>query len=185
MLRFAPFVLKYVHNNKKTHKHKGAINIIQIFEKFSTQESCIHYLEEIRWKGTPTCPYCKSTKTAQLGKRCRCYNCITSFSVTVGTIFHKTKIPLQKWFLAISLILNAKMGSKWSQACKFAKIGIFLNFNLFQFAKMSRKTLLYDSGTLYHLILRGNGGQHIFFDDSDSRRFYQSSIGNLQQSGKW
>jgi hypothetical protein len=65
------------------------------------------------------------------------------------------------------------------------KWGIFLNFNLFQFAKMSRKTRLYDSGTLYHVILRGNGGQRIFFDDSDSRRFYQSSIGNLQQSGKW
>jgi hypothetical protein len=74
---------------------------------------------------------------------------------------------------------------KRGQACKFAKIGIFLNFNLFQFAKMSRKTRLYDPGTLYHVILRGNGGQRIFFDDSDSRRFYQSSIGNLQQSGKW
>ena len=84
------------------------MNIIKIFEKFPTQESCIQHLEEIRWKDTPTCPYCKSTKTAQFGDRHRCYNCITSFSVTVGTIFHKTKIPLQKWFLAISLILNAK-----------------------------------------------------------------------------
>ena len=61
---------------------------------------------------------------------------------------------------------------------------IFLNFNLFQFAKMFRKTRLYDPGMLYHVILRGNGGQLIFFDDSDYRRFYQSSIGNLQQSGK-
>ena len=109
MLRFAPFVLKYLHNNKKLINTKEQIkDIIQIFEKFPTQESCIRYLEEIRWRGTPTCPYCKSTKTAPLGKRYRCYNCITSFSVTVGTIFHKTKIPLQKWFLVISLILNAK-----------------------------------------------------------------------------
>ena len=59
-----------------------------------------------------------------------------------------------------------------------------LNFNLFQFAKMSRKTRLYDPGTLCH-VLRGNGDQRIFFDDSDSRSLYQSSIGNLQQSGKW
>ena len=63
---------------------------------------------------------------------------------------------------------------KWGQACKFAKIGIFLNFYLFQFAKMSRKPRLYDPNTLYHVILLGNGGQRIFFDDSDSRRFYQS-----------
>ena len=61
----------------------------------------------------------------------------------------------------------------------------FLNFNLFQFAKMSRKPSLYDPGTLYHVILRGNGGQRIFFDDSDTLRFYQSPIGNPQQSGKW
>ena len=84
------------------------MNIIHIFKKFPTQESCITYLEKVRWGDTPTCPYCKSKQTVPLGNRHRCYNCITSFSVTVGTIFHKTKIPLQKWFLAISLILNAK-----------------------------------------------------------------------------
>ena len=37
-----------------------------------------------------------------------------------------------------------------------------LNFNHFQFAKMSRKTRLYDPGTLYHVIRRGNGGQRTF-----------------------
>ena len=45
------------------------------------------------------------------------------------------------------------------QVCKN---GYSFNFNLFQYAKMSRKTRLYDSGTLYHVILRGNGGQRIF-----------------------
>ena len=42
--------------------------------------------------------------------RHHCNNCKTSFSVTVGTIFHHTHLPLQKWFLALSLILNAKKG---------------------------------------------------------------------------
>jgi transposase-like protein len=42
--------------------------------------------------------------------RFHCNNCFTSFSVTVGTIFHHTHLPLQKWFLAVSLILNAKKG---------------------------------------------------------------------------
>ena len=40
--------------------------------------------------------------------------------------------------------------------------GYSLNFNLFQLAKMSRKTRLYDPGTLYPVILRGNGGQRLF-----------------------
>ena len=42
--------------------------------------------------------------------RHHCNNCNTSFSVTVQTVFHKTQLDLQKWFLAISIILNAKKG---------------------------------------------------------------------------
>lgn len=86
------------------------MNIIQIFELFPTQQSCIKHLEKARWGDKPKCPYCKSLNTAGLQNRHRCYDCKTSFSVTVATIFHHTHMPLQKWFLAISLILNAKKG---------------------------------------------------------------------------
>lgn len=88
------------------------MNVIQIFNKFPTQESCIKHLEKARWKGIPKCPYCQSenTKAYKTELRHYCNNCKTSFSVTVGTIFHRTHLPLQKWFLAISLILNAKKG---------------------------------------------------------------------------
>lgn len=86
------------------------MNIIKVFKLFPTQESCVAHLEQARWNGTPTCPYCKSTNTHPNDNRHYCYNCKTSFSVTVGTIFHKTHLPLQKWFLAITLILNTKKG---------------------------------------------------------------------------
>ena len=42
--------------------------------------------------------------------RFHCSGCKASFKVTYGTVFHGTKIPLQKWFLAILLIVNAKKG---------------------------------------------------------------------------
>lgn len=88
------------------------MNIIQVYKQFPTTQSCLKHLESVRWKGTPICPYCKSVKQSPLkkGHRYHCNNCNTSFSVTVGTIFHKTKCDLQKWFVAISLILNAKKG---------------------------------------------------------------------------
>ncbi|MDA0780660.1 MAG: IS1595 family transposase [Rickettsiales bacterium] len=88
------------------------MNIIQVSRQFPTQESCIKHLEVARWRGVPTCPYCKSENTNPLTKEMRhhCNGCRKSFSVTVGTIFHDTRLPLQKWFLAISLILNAKKG---------------------------------------------------------------------------
>ena len=86
------------------------MNIIQIYKKFPTQEDCLKHLEQVRWNGKPSCPYCKSTNQTPMGKenRYHCNTCNTSYSVTVGTIFHKTKLDLQKWFLAVSLVLNAK-----------------------------------------------------------------------------
>jgi len=88
------------------------MNIIQIFQKFPTQEDCIEHIEAVRWNNEPTCPYCNSKNKSDMikEKRYHCNNCNTSYSVTVGTIFHRTHLPLQKWFLAISIILNAKKG---------------------------------------------------------------------------
>ncbi|MHB8626946.1 MAG: IS1595 family transposase [Aggregatilineales bacterium] len=86
------------------------MNIVEVYRKFPTEDDCIAYLEEVRWHGTPVCPYCHSDHTTPLPDEHRhhCNTCNTTFSVTVGTIFHHTHLPLQKWFLAISLILNAK-----------------------------------------------------------------------------
>lgn len=75
-----------------------------------THEECLVLLEQIRWGGIPTCPYCGSTKATAYKKehRYHCNNCFTSYSVTVGTLFHKTHVNLHKWFLAIALVLRDK-----------------------------------------------------------------------------
>lgn len=88
------------------------MNIIQVFKNFPTQESCIQHLESKRWPEKVTCAYCGSDRTypRKQDLRHHCNSCSKSFSVTVGTIFHDTRVPLQKWFLAISLIINAKKG---------------------------------------------------------------------------
>lgn len=88
------------------------MNIIQVYKQFPTQADCIKHLENVRWNGTPVCPYCKSTRQTPIKNsfRYKCNNCNTSYSVLVDTIFHKTKLDLQKWFVAISLVLNAKKG---------------------------------------------------------------------------
>jgi len=88
------------------------MDIVEIFELFSDQDSCIFYLEKVRWGEKPKCPYCKSSNSTPMPKQKRhhCNSCNISFSVTVGTIFHHTHLPLQKWFLAITLTLNAKKG---------------------------------------------------------------------------
>lgn len=91
------------------------MNLIDLFERFPDQESCIEHLERLRWRGTPVCSHCggmriKRKKEDGLGRvgRWQCADCRASFKVTCGTVFHGTKIPLQKWFLAIALMMNAK-----------------------------------------------------------------------------
>lgn len=98
------------------------MNIIQIFKQFPTQKSCIKHLEKLRWGKTPVCVYCGSTNTNPLNQEGRfrhyCNGCCRAFNVTVGTIFHGTHVPLQKWFLLISLMQNAKKGLSACQAAR-------------------------------------------------------------------
>src|ERR1700693_4187805 len=89
------------------------MNLIHIFQKFPDHESCIEHLEAVRWGDSPSCPYCGGLNVATKQEkhiigRWNCHACKSSFNVLSGTIFQKTKIPLQKWFLAVGLVLNAK-----------------------------------------------------------------------------
>jgi transposase-like protein len=88
------------------------MNIVQVYTLFPTEADCITHIEQARWHGKPLCPYCGSDRTSPMPKEQRhhCNGCKTSFSATVKTIFHHTHLPLQKWFVAISLVLNAKKG---------------------------------------------------------------------------
>src|SRR4030042_3129289 len=88
------------------------MDITKIYELFPKEDNCIEYLEKIRWNNKPKCPYCQSVNTTPTlkEKRHHCNTCNTTFSVTLGTIFHHTHLPLQKWFLAVCLTLNAKKG---------------------------------------------------------------------------
>lgn len=88
------------------------MDIFEVFAKFPKQDDCIAYLEKVRWQDRPCCPYCKSHKQTPLPKehRYHCNSCNTSYGVTVKTIFHRTRLPLQKWLLAVSMILSAKKG---------------------------------------------------------------------------
>lgn len=89
------------------------MNLLTIFSRFPDQEACIEHLENVRWGDAPYCPFCGSTTVARKADsgrvgRWNCHGCNSSFNVLSGSIMEKTKLPLQKWFLAIGLIVNAK-----------------------------------------------------------------------------
>ena len=89
------------------------MDLLSVMRRFPEQQACVSFLESVRWGGDPACPHCGSDQVApkrdsgRVG-RWNCHGCHSSFNVMSGTIFQGTKVPLQKWFLAIALILNAK-----------------------------------------------------------------------------
>ena len=100
------------------------MNLIEIFQNFQTQEQAVDYLEGVRWRGRPVCPYCKSEKVGRhasgdrASMRWQCRECTRAFAVTVGTIFHGTHISLKNWFLVLGLMLNAKKSASAYQIAR-------------------------------------------------------------------
>lgn len=100
-------------------------SLYDLLDYFSTEQVCEEYLAVLRWNGEPACPYCSSKKVNSLQgktKRYKCYGCRKQFSVKVGTIFHDSKIPLRKWFMAIYLVAAHKKGISSHQLAEDLKI---------------------------------------------------------------
>ena len=92
---------------------------MSIFKRFPDRHACIAHLEAVRWGDKPACLHCGSLHVARKREgervgRWNCQDCKNSFNVLSGTVMQKTKIPLQKWFLAIALIVKAKRSLKLS-----------------------------------------------------------------------
>ena len=90
-------------------------NLSDFSKHFKDEETCRKHLETQRWPdGKIVCPFCKSDRIYRFtdGKRFKCAGkeCKKQFTVTVGTIYENSKIPLQKWFLALYLLGSHKKG---------------------------------------------------------------------------
>lgn len=79
---------------------------------FATEESCLDYLERLRWPNGFVCPRCASIGQAYRASRTRlmCRACHHQGSVTAGTIFDKTRTPLRVWLAAAWYLTNQKQG---------------------------------------------------------------------------
>ena len=99
--------------------NKKQPSIFEIVSKFSTEEQCIAHFEHIRWPNGLRCLRCGSErvmkfdshgKTGKVRHLYECVDCRYQYSVTTGSIFHDSHLPLTKWFLAIYWICTAKKG---------------------------------------------------------------------------
>jgi transposase-like protein len=99
-----------------------ALNLDQILTHFDTDDKARAYLESIRWPLGVVCPHCQNRNEAPIWKleenakrKVRpglysCGKCGKQFTVTVGTIFEDTHIPLRKWLIGWYLLCSSKKG---------------------------------------------------------------------------
>ena len=90
-----------------------SITLPTLIEQYGSEEKCRTYLEELRWPDGPECPRCdEPTTISRLAARDKyeCDKCRYQFSVTAGTLFHDSHLPLWKWFLAVYMMCESKKG---------------------------------------------------------------------------
>lgn len=89
-----------------------AKTLIDFLAYFKDEATCIKYFEQVRFRNGFYCPHCGHAKINRFadGKRFRCSKCRKDFSIKTKTAFDNTKIPLQKWFMAMYLLSVNKKG---------------------------------------------------------------------------
>src|ERR1700685_3359291 len=101
-----------------------AIDLCELVDRFPDDQKCRNYLEHLRWRDGVRCPKCQGERISSILKRDQydCDSCRYQFSVTAGTIFHDTHLPLTKWFLAVYLICQSRKGMSANQLKRMLRI---------------------------------------------------------------
>ena len=86
--------------------------LLEMERRFSSEDTCRDYLTKLRWPSGFTCPICQC-KVGWVDRRHRwtCQACRRQSTVTAGTIFEGTHLPLQIWFRAVWLVTSQKSGA--------------------------------------------------------------------------
>jgi transposase-like protein len=105
----------------------GPTTLLEAVRHFSNLDVCHEYMTKIKWPdGKITCPNCGGENIGQIKSRrmfqCKSKGCRKQFSTKVGTIFEDSPLGLDKWFVAVWSIANAKNGIS---SCELARaIGV-------------------------------------------------------------
>ncbi len=86
--------------------------LAEFLAHFKDDEACRKHFAAIRFRNGEYCPHCNGKKIHLFkdGKRYRCANCKQDFTIKTGTVFGESKLPLQKWFIALYLLSTSRKG---------------------------------------------------------------------------
>ena len=124
------------------------ISLYEMFKRFPDQEAARKFFEDKRWSGSVYCPHCGSASIAECKDQkpmaYRCRDCRQHFSVRTGTVLGESRLPLQKWLMAIYMMTTARKGIPSTQMAR--ELGITQKSAWF-LAQRIRETWLGKSGS--------------------------------------
>ncbi len=99
---------------------KDFFSIFDFNKHYKTDEDCLQTIAKMRWPQGFICPKCGHGDGYRLGRRrvIECAVCKHQTSITAGTIFHKARVPLLKWFWMIFLVAQDKGGASAMRLAK-------------------------------------------------------------------
>ncbi len=110
-----------------TTQVKHEMNLVKLVDQFRSDDACREYLEGLRWPDGVACPKCQSNhiRNSYTRNQFDCGSCGHQFSVTSGTMFHDTHLPLSKWMMAVYLMVEARKGVSALQLQRTLDIGSY------------------------------------------------------------
>jgi transposase-like protein len=113
------------------------LTLIQMSQRFSTEDAARAYFEKLRWPNGPVCAHCGNSDSERIykvtkntGKRIRaglykCAECKDTFTVTIGSVMEDSHIPLNKWLIAFHMICASKAQVSVLQLQRQLEIGSY------------------------------------------------------------
>jgi transposase-like protein len=113
---------------------RNVMNLVNVIQEFQNDDDCRAYLEKIRWPEGVRCVRCQGKKTNRMkvtqvrrGKTYvreifECASCLYQFSVTAGTVFHDSHLPLRTWLMVVAMMCAAKKGISANQVKRHFQI---------------------------------------------------------------
>ncbi len=153
--------------------------------KIYTDETAARkHLERLLWPDGPVCPHCGVVDKATLlkGKSTRpgvykCRECEKPFSVTVGTVFEDSKVPLHKWVYATHLLTSSKKGISSHQLHRMLgvtyKTAWFMSHRIRESMRPAKLTPM------------GGGGKVVEMDETAQGRIEGAPKRAARQMGSW
>ena len=131
-------------SKNKIQFQKG-LSLPEFSKNYGTEEQCLEALLKLRWPEGFECPKCQCKAYCRLKRRAlfQCNACRNQVSITAGTIYQSTKLPLTKWFLATYLMTQSKSGISQLELAR--QLGVSSNTGAMVYHKLAQVMMERDS----------------------------------------